>query len=81
VLENDLQHPGAGGTEAQDWAEMLLRMYLPWAESGNRAGITTLSFQRRQCRQAVAAVRRHGRQPAGLPRSAARSISSRTVPS
>lgn len=26
-------HPGAGGTESQDWANMLLRMYLRWAET------------------------------------------------
>ena len=26
-------HPGAGGTESQDWAEMLLRMYTRWANS------------------------------------------------
>ena len=25
-------HPGAGGTESQDWAEMLLRMYMKWSE-------------------------------------------------
>ncbi|RMF25428.1 MAG: PCRF domain-containing protein, partial [Deltaproteobacteria bacterium] len=30
--------PGAGGTESQDWAEMLLRMYLRWAE---RRGLKT----------------------------------------
>lgn len=28
-------NPGAGGTESQDWAQMLLRMYLRWAETGS----------------------------------------------
>ncbi len=49
-------HPGAGGTEGQDWAEMLLRMYLRWAEQqgfktemndyqdGEEAGIKSATF-------------------------------------
>jgi peptide chain release factor 2 len=36
-------HPGAGGTESQDWAEMLMRMYLRWAErEGIKASVTDL---------------------------------------
>lgn len=50
-------HPGAGGTESQDWAEMLLRMYTRWCEkngfsyeivdyiSGDEAGIKTASLE------------------------------------
>ena len=34
-------HPGAGGTESQDWAEMLLRMYLRWAERHGFEAIIT----------------------------------------
>ena len=34
-------HPGAGGTESQDWAEMLLRMYLRWAERKNFQTVIT----------------------------------------
>lgn len=49
-------HPGAGGTESQDWANMLYRMYLRWAErhgfkvegldyqAGEEAGIKDASF-------------------------------------
>jgi len=49
-------HPGAGGTESQDWAEVLLRMYLRWAErngyevemldrlEGEEAGIKSVTF-------------------------------------
>jgi peptide chain release factor 2 len=49
-------HSGAGGTDAQDWAEMLLRMYLRWAEQrgfaveidevteGGEAGISSATF-------------------------------------
>ena len=49
-------HAGAGGTESQDWAEMLLRMYLRWAERegfsaevdetnfGEEAGIKSATF-------------------------------------
>lgn len=36
-------HPGAGGTEAQDWASMLLRMYQRWAESKNYT-VETLNY-------------------------------------
>jgi len=35
-------HPGAGGTESQDWAEMLMRMYLRWAK---RQGFSTQMYE------------------------------------
>ena len=38
-------HPGAGGTESQDWAEMLLRMYLRWCE---RSGFGTVVMDRQE---------------------------------
>lgn len=50
-------HPGAGGTESQDWAEMLMRMYTRWAErhgftvqildllEGEEAGIKSAELQ------------------------------------
>lgn len=50
-------HPGAGGTEAQDWAEMVLRMYTRWAnahgmktelieeQSGDEAGIKSATIK------------------------------------
>ena len=34
-------HPGAGGTESQDWAEMLLRMYLRWTERNGFGAVVT----------------------------------------
>jgi peptide chain release factor 2 len=49
-------HPGAGGTESQDWAQMLLRMYVRWAETkkfkvetldllpGDEAGIKSVTL-------------------------------------
>jgi peptide chain release factor 2 len=37
-------HPGAGGTESQDWAEMLMRMYTRWAETHDFA-VTLLDHQ------------------------------------
>ena len=36
-------HPGAGGTEGQDWAEMLYRMYVHWAEN-HKYGVTVLDY-------------------------------------
>jgi peptide chain release factor 2 len=38
-------HPGAGGTESQDWAEMLYRMYLRWAEAHSYR-VETLDYQK-----------------------------------
>ena len=37
-------HPGAGGTESQDWAEMLLRMYTRWAEN-KKYSVTFWDYQ------------------------------------
>ena len=37
-------NPGAGGTESQDWAEMLMRMYIMWAEKQNYQ-VRQLSYQ------------------------------------
>ena len=35
-------HAGAGGTESQDWAEILQRMYLRWAESQDNCKVCLL---------------------------------------
>ena len=46
-------HPGAGGTESQDWAEMLLRMYLKWAERrGFKLRLSTINRARKQASRA-----------------------------
>ena len=39
-------HAGAGGTESQDWAQMLQRMYVRWAESQNQCKISLLQETR-----------------------------------
>jgi peptide chain release factor 2 len=36
-------NPGAGGTESQDWAEMLMRMYIMWAET-HKFGVKQLNY-------------------------------------
>jgi len=47
-------HPGAGGTESQDWAEMLMRMYSRWAErNGYRVEVADLLPVRRPASRAL----------------------------
>ena len=70
-------HPGAGGTESQDWAEMLLRMYLRWTERrgfkrelidyqpGEEAGLKSATLHRDRRVRLRPAVGRGRRAPAG----------------
>ncbi len=65
-------HPGAGGTESQDWAEMLMRMYVRWAERhgfnvsildlqpGEEAGIKSASIEIKGSTPTASSRRRRG---------------------
>ena len=69
-------HPGAGGTESQDWAEMLMRMYARWAERkgfaisvldlmpGEEAGIKSVTIQIKRRVRLWLPQGRKGRAPA-----------------
>ena len=81
-------HPGAGGTESQDWAEMLLRMYLRWAEQqgfktemndyqdGEEAGIKSATFT---ITGEYAGVRCRSRRETFIDRSSISSQSAATI--